>query len=181
MPGRRVRGISPIVAAILLILVAIAGAVIVYLWLTGFAGTATATPATMKARLEVEQAAVKADTGVNAVVSGNTYANKSSVILYVRNVGDTTINITQFAIYVYDHWSGKQVFAYYNGMSAPPNSTFIVSLTPSDGMLAPNVLGEINVTLLTNLTLPFTVGKYYDIKLSVAGIEYYYSGVQATK
>ena len=180
MPGRRVRGISPIVAAILLILVAIAGAVIVYLWLTGFAGTATATPATMKARLEVEQAAVKADTGVNAVVNGNTYVNKSSVILYVRNVGDTTVNITQFAVYVYDHWTGKQVFAFYQGL---PNGTnvYIYNLSPSDGMLAPNALGEINVTMLTNATLPFTVGKYYDIKLSVAGIEYYYSGVQATK
>ncbi|NPA04545.1 MAG: hypothetical protein GXO09_00415 [Crenarchaeota archaeon] len=149
MPSRRARGISPIVAAILLILVAIAGAVIVYLWLTGFAGTATATPASMKARITIENVNLTTD----------------NVTLYVRNVGDTTINVSNAAIYIYDHWSGALV-------------TAVTSTGNNCGdMLKPGAICEIYAT--SSLS-GITAGKYYDIKLSVAGIEAYYSGVQAS-
>jgi len=149
MVGGRVRGISPIVAAILLILVAIAGAVIVYLWLTGFAGTATSTPASMKARITIE----------------NVNLTTSNVTLYVRNVGDTTINVSQSAIYIYDHWSGNLVTA----VTSTGNNC--------NDMLKPGQVCEI---FATSALSGITAGKYYDVKLSVAGIEAYYSGVQAS-
>ncbi|HID41611.1 MAG TPA: hypothetical protein EYP33_05590, partial [Pyrodictium sp.] len=94
----KAKAISPLVAALLLIMVGIAGMVLVYLWLTGFAGKSTMVPASMELQLKIE--AVKMN------------ASKNEVIIYVRNTGSTTIecgDIYNVTVYVYDSYTGKLV------------------------------------------------------------------------
>ena len=150
----KVKAISPLVAALLLIMVAIAGAVLVYLWLTGFAGKGTTVPSTMETQLKIE--AVKI-TGVN---------NKNCTIIYVRNTGSITIdcgahNVT---VYIYDSNTGALVAV--NG-----SASFICG---NDKFLEPGELGNVSA-----IVEGLKKGKYYDVKLVVAGIEYVYPSVRA--
>ena len=81
----RVKGLEPIVAAVLLIVVAVIGAVLVYLWFAGYVTKSTSQAEQLAAseKLKIEAA--------NLTTSGD-------VGLYVRNLGGAPVNIT--TIYV---------------------------------------------------------------------------------
>ena len=148
----KVKAISPLVAALLLIMVGIAGAILVYLWLTGFAGKGTAIPSTMETELKIE--AVEIDSG------------NSKVTLYVRNVGSITIDcdaVKNVTVYVYDSNTGELVGV---------NST--APLSCGDNLLEPGELGKVEASVRG-----LKKGKYYDVKLVVGGIEYVYPSVRA--
>ena len=147
----KIKAISPLVAALLLIMVAIAGAVLVYLWLTGFAGKGTTVPSTMEMQLKIEAVKINA-TGEYTVV-------------YARNTGSTTINCEAYnvTIYVYDSDTGELVVA---------NTT--AKFTCGDNLLEPGELGVVNAT-----TTGLSPGEYYDVKLVVGGIECTYPSVRA--
>jgi len=89
----RARGISPVVATLLLILIAVAAAVLVYVWVTGYASSMAQTSAP-----ELEEQ-IKIDS-----VSVNPTNNYINVTVYVRNIGDVKVNITD--LYIIDP-SGK--------------------------------------------------------------------------
>lgn len=79
------KGVSPVIATLLLIVIAVAAAVVTYSWVMGFIGTTTTTPAQTQARIVVD--AVSYDSG------------GPSLTVYVRNVGTTSVNVD--AVYVY--------------------------------------------------------------------------------
>jgi len=154
----KVKAISPLVAALLLIMVGIAGAVLVYLWLTGFAGKGTIVPSTMETELKIEAVEIKS--------SNN---NSSNVTVYVRNVGSITIDcnaVKNVTVYVYDSNTGELV-----GVDAGASLS-----CGSDNLLEPGELGEVKASGINTKE-----GKYYDVKLAIAGIEYVYPSVKATK
>jgi len=78
----KTKGLEPIVAAVLLIVVAVIGAVLVYLWFAGFVTKATsqAEQASASEKLKIEAATLNSNTPPN-------------VILYVRNLGGSDVEI----------------------------------------------------------------------------------------
>jgi flagellin-like protein len=68
------RGVSPVIATLLLILIAVAAAVLVYLWVSGYVGTATRAQPEMEEKIKIE--------AVSGVKSGPT-----TITCYVRNIG----------------------------------------------------------------------------------------------
>ena len=158
---KKVRAISPLVAALLLIMIGIAGAVLIYLWLTGFASKGASIPAHLKAEIKIE--------------GGYMYAARPpNITLFARNIGTAGIDFNAFnlTIYIYDSSTGELVAT---NTSVPKNA--VVELGTRDGIWEPGELVNITV-LLSNITdiLP---GHYYDVKLVVMGIEYYVSGIKA--
>jgi flagellin-like protein len=79
-------GVSPVIATLLLIVIAVAAAVLAYIWIIGYQGTLTqqASTAQLQERIKIE--AVQYSGGLLTV--------------YVRNIGDVKVNVT--ALYVYD-------------------------------------------------------------------------------
>jgi flagellin-like protein len=86
--SRSKKAVSPIIAVLLLIAIAVAAAVITYIWVMGFIGMATTQRVTAQGQIQIE-----------AVSFGS-----SSSTLHVRNVGATTV--TTDAIYVTDNTAG---------------------------------------------------------------------------
>jgi flagellin-like protein len=89
--SRSKKAVSPIIAVLLLIAIAVAAAVITYIWVMGFIGMATTARVTAQGQIQIE----------NVRMSGNTAE------LYVRNVGATTV--TPDAVYVTDNTAGTTV------------------------------------------------------------------------
>ena len=86
------KGVSPVIATLLLIVIAVAAAVVTYSWVMGFIGTTTTAPVQTQARIVID--AAMCDVFTNAT---GTFCN---VTVYVRNVGTTQVNVT--GLYVYD-------------------------------------------------------------------------------
>ncbi len=76
------KGLEPIVAAILLIVVAVIGSVLIYLWFSGFVTRGASQAEQLAAgaeKLKIEAASLDAGT--------------QQLTLYVRNLGGTDVNI----------------------------------------------------------------------------------------
>lgn len=74
------KGISPIIATLLLILIAIAAGVVVYAYVLGFVGNST-TPSSQSSNLSVDKQSISASTSVAS--------------LFVRNLGSSATSIAQ--------------------------------------------------------------------------------------
>jgi len=77
------RGVSPVIATLLLIVIAVAAAVLTYIWVTGYMGKVTGT---------VEQTStqqLQEKIKINAISVSST-----SVTLSVANIGDTDVTIS---------------------------------------------------------------------------------------
>ena len=156
-----VKAISPLVAALLLIMIGIAGAVLIYLWFTGFASKEVTVPTQLRTEVKIE--------------GGYIYAAKTpNITLFVRNVGTTSVDLNAFnvTIYVYDSSTGELVAT---NTSVPKGA--ITEWSAKNSVWEPGELISINVTL-TNTTsiLP---GHYYDVKLVIMGVEYYATSIKA--
>ncbi|MCS7105293.1 MAG: hypothetical protein NZ954_06990 [Thermofilaceae archaeon] len=81
------KGVSPVIATLLLIVIAVAAAVLTYIWVTGYMGTLQAQAGTQQVQERVKIEGVK--------ISGNKLSE-----LYVRNIGDVRLNIS--AVYLLD-------------------------------------------------------------------------------
>jgi FlaG/FlaF family flagellin (archaellin) len=75
----KMRGLEPVVAAVLLIVVAVIGAVLIYLWFSGYItkSTSQAEQMTASERLKIEAASLTA----------------SSATLYIRNLGGDNVTL----------------------------------------------------------------------------------------
>ena len=75
----KTRGLEPIVAAVLLIVVAVIGAVLIYLWFAGYVTKATSQAESMAAseKLKIEAASL----------------STSAATLYIRNIGGDTVRL----------------------------------------------------------------------------------------
>ncbi len=189
MKARRMRGISPIVAVLLLILVAIGAAVLIYLWLTGFAGKSTQTPSSLQTEFKIETARIFNGTG-----SLGTGAN-ATVDIYLRNTGRTSIDLgavkdeNALAIYIYNSYTGDLVYSNTTLMqkvtSVPYTGTYIIIKDGNgNGVWEPGELLHIEFvdpaygvnSVDSHLYLgaggqniPLACGHYYDIKVVIAG------------
>ena len=75
---RSLKALSPIVAVVMLILIAIAASVLVYVWMSGLVASTPTTEPTLQERIKID--AVKYD------------ANTDTATIYVRNIGEITTN-----------------------------------------------------------------------------------------
>ena len=99
------KGISPIIAVLLLVIIAVAAAVLTYLWVLGYIGTVQQQGGTqpLQERIKIE--------GVEVAGNGTLTA------VYVRNIGDINANIS--TIYLIEptgsikgvDWDIKEVLA----------------------------------------------------------------------
>ena len=83
------KGISPIIATVILVLIAVAAGVMLWLWVSGFTSAMPAEQQALNERIRID--AVK--------VEGGSGGNKN-VTIYVRNIGKT--NVTIGAAYILD-------------------------------------------------------------------------------
>jgi flagellin-like protein len=83
------KGISPIIATVILVLIAVAAGVMLWLWVSGFASAMPAEQQALNERIRID--AVKVESGRD----GN-----KNVTIYVRNIGKTDVVIG--AAYILD-------------------------------------------------------------------------------
>ena len=76
------RGVSPVIAVLLLIVITVAAAVLVYIWLIGFMQSQTTTTGATVLGEKLKFEAVKLS------------ATTDKFSAYVRNIGDTSVTIT---------------------------------------------------------------------------------------
>ena len=93
------KGISPVIATLLLILIAIAAGVAVYMYVTTWIGTSTSTTAVAQAEIQIDAADL--DTNSNEALR-----------VWIRNIGGVTAKVT--AVYLLDSdgavvWQDTQV------------------------------------------------------------------------
>ncbi|MCD6458124.1 MAG: hypothetical protein J7K82_04665 [Thermoproteales archaeon] len=113
------KGVSPVIAVLLLIVIAVAAAVLTYLWVLGYIGTVQSAGGTerLQERLKIE--GVKVDTSSDKISK-----------IYVRNVGDIAFNIT--AVYL-SNASGV-IKADVNLNVGPVSPGNVETLDSSDGL-----------------------------------------------
>ena len=75
------KGISPVIAAVLLIIISVAAGVLVWTWISGFAARNPTAQPTLEERIRIE--------AVNITGSGGKY----NITAYVRNIGSKTVII----------------------------------------------------------------------------------------
>lgn len=113
--ARQFRGVSPVVATALLVLIAVATAALLYLWVSGTVQNLPQNSYQMQERIKID--AVKYE-------HNTTHYNFT---VYVRNVGDTPVNIS--TIYILNS-----------------NNTVIYKYDVQDGGITPGSVKEIDVT-----------------------------------
>lgn len=111
---KRGRAISPIIATLLLILIAIAAGVILYAYVQGFIGNSTQNVGTTESIISIDSSCVSKTTSTGC--NGNGY------YVVVRNLGSNTIS------------SGSVVQVYFTDVSATVSGVTTFTLT---GSLAP--------------------------------------------
>jgi len=105
------RGIEPIVAAILLIVITVVAAVLLYMWFSGYLTATTGRVSSMSSPEEFQ------------VVAAN-LSKSSGLNAYVQNTGSTTIKIT--GVYILNATTNSLICSVSIGstpISIPPGST----------------------------------------------------------
>ena len=113
------KAISPVIATLLLILIAVAASILVYVWVTGYVSSATS-----GAEAPQLQERIKID-AVNISKNGD----QVNVTIYVRNIGNVAVNVT----------SGYIINA--------TASDVVGSNTTANLVLNPGDVGELEVTI----------------------------------
>jgi len=89
------KAVSPIIAVLLLILIAVAAAVLVYAWVVGYAGQIRPTTPETAERLKIEAGKLfVAGTDITTTDQDNPNRMDVNATLYIRNTGGTDVNIT---------------------------------------------------------------------------------------
>jgi len=136
-------GVSPVIATLLLIVIAVAAAVLAYIWIIGYQGTLTqqASTAQLQERIKIEAVELS---GTNLKV-------------YVRNVGDIKVNVT--AAYLFD--SSGTIIAKnitVTSLIIPPGGINYIVIPTSSGTLTSGTTYTIKVATQkgTEATYTFT-------------------------
>jgi flagellin-like protein len=82
------KGVSPIIATVILVLIAVAAGVMLWLWVSGFASTTPAQQQALNERIRID------------AVQISTTDNTTTVTIYVRNMGNSGVKIG--AAYILD-------------------------------------------------------------------------------
>jgi len=150
---RKIRGVSPIISVLLLIVIAVAAAVVTYGFVMGFIGTTTTTTTGRTAMINIEAVYYKSNYNLSLT-------NDIDVLtVYVRNVGQIPVNVS--AVYVY--YVSNNSIAYVNTSLAyriTPNNVQPVNVS-ADIDLKPGETYYVKVTTIEGAQAssePFTVG-----------------------
>jgi len=137
----RRRGISPVIAVLLLIVIAVAAAILTYVWITGYVGTlqSQATAQQVQERLKID--GIKVDT-----------SDEDVDLVYVRNIGDVQVKIA--AVYLLDS----------NGNILAINGSTLADDTLDPGELV-TVKDKNNDEITWNPPVTLESGKAYVIKI----------------
>jgi len=126
------RGVSPIVATLLLILIAIAAAAVLYVWVNNLSSSAT----------QYNSGNVASAISIDAADLSTT-----TVTAYVRNIGGSAIN-GNFSVYVYNQTGALVASGTTGSVSLQPGQVQQVSasLTPNNGQsIQPGQVYKINI------------------------------------
>lgn len=133
---RLILGVSPIVATLLLILISIASASLIYLFVTGYISTSSVQRQYAQSQIAIEAASIG--------ISGTNV----SINAYIRNIGQQDIPRSGWSVYLYDR-NGDLV-----GVLTAFNLT-------SD--LLPGQVQSFNQPISN--TTPIIIGQLYDVKV----------------
>ncbi len=139
------KGISPIIATVLLILIAIAAGIVIYAFATGWIGGRLNEGSGPQAVLVVE--------------TGYWDSNNNAFVLYVRNDGGVVANITR--AYITDP-DGN---VYYIDTSHISNSTTLATNGTGKGVIVSP--GNVNETVIYYGATTLTVQKGYAYKITL--------------
>ncbi|MHB8702282.1 MAG: archaellin/type IV pilin N-terminal domain-containing protein [Nitrososphaerales archaeon] len=135
------RAISPIIATLLLILIAIAAGVVVYAYVIGFVGNSTGNTGNNTSVISIESACFEASAGTDC--SGGQY------YVTIRNVGTTTLaSASAISLYITDNTNGNTaVLACSFTSNLMPSSATTLSPTSNgcSGSL-PTIVGGNSIT-----------------------------------
>jgi len=141
------RGVSPVVATVLMVAVAIAAAVIAYNWVSGVMASSTSAASAQQGEIgkyKLSLESVKCDAS----------ATSMTLTLYIRNDSDVTVN-DSFLVIVQDT-AGNEISKEYETINIGPSSTQSKTVTVSATQDMSNK--KINVILRgphgINLTAP---------------------------
>ena len=109
------KGISPVIAVLLLIVIAVAAAILVYVWLSGYMGTLQSQAGTQQVQERIKIEGVK--------ISSNQIE-----AIYIRNIGDVSVTID--AIYLLD--SSGNIKGVKTGIGATILSASVYEATTAD-------------------------------------------------
>ncbi len=136
-------GISPIIATLLLILIAIAAGVIVYAYVIGFIGNSTTNSGNSTSIVSIDNSCVsKAGSGCGIATTGFT--------IVIRNVGSTTIS-GACSVYLTDVTQGITLTGTAmtcNPSGVAPGSTYTASGTTPWTSTAPNAVDTITIKIV---------------------------------
>jgi len=113
----RRKGISPVIAVLLLIVIAVAAAILTYVWLTGYMGTLQSQAGTQQVQERIKIEGVKIDTDNDQVDA-----------VYVRNIGDVSVKIAD--IYIMDS-SGNVIEKISKTTTLNPENTSTITVDMS--------------------------------------------------
>ena len=144
---RKRRAISPIIATLLLILIAIAAGVVVYAYVIGFIGNSTSNTGNNTSVISIDNACV----AVTAADCGSKYLSVT-----VRNVGSTSIpapsDTVSAAVYLSDVTSGSApaatVTCLASATSVSPGATY--TCTATAWTTAPSNAGDLITIKVVN-------------------------------
>ncbi|MFP3315494.1 MAG: archaellin/type IV pilin N-terminal domain-containing protein [Caldivirga sp.] len=159
--GRVKRGIEPIVAAILLIVITVVAAVLLYIWFNGYLSSTTS---------KVSQVSVPEELQiVNVAVVYSSSGSPSSIVAYIQNVGSIPATINQ--AYVLNVTTGNVICAISSSSMSyniPPSSpTASTSTTvPASGLTVPS--GTAAELILSLSSCSLALNTYYVLKLVTA-------------
>jgi flagellin-like protein len=155
--GRVRRGIEPIVAAILLIVITVVAAVLLYIWFNGYLSTTTSKVSQISAPEELQIV------NVALYPSASPY---SYLIAYIQNVGSIPATINQ--AYVLNVTTLNVVcvpsLSYYYIPPSSPSSTG--TPVPASGLTVPS--GTAAELILSLSSCPLAPNSYYVLKLVTA-------------
>jgi len=123
MPTSR-KAVSPLIATLLLVLISIAAASLIYVFVTSYISGSAGQRPTAQSQIVIEAASLNA-------------SNPPNVTVYVRNVGQQEIPSGNWSIYLYD----------LNGTMVGYNVTYTAS------SLGPGSLLQINATVSNTTTI----------------------------
>ena len=165
------KAISPVIATLLLILITIAASILVYIWITGYTTSATATEATqLKERIKVDAVGAK-----RANATEDCY---DVISIFVKNIGKVRTNVS--SIYIYDN-KGEVVVSATNiskgGINVGSTANFTIALKYNETDLTDALLVNEqldNAAIVNDLTgvNGTTVGITYIVKVvTLNGVE----------
>ena len=169
MRRRGKKGISPIIAVLLLILIAVAAAVLLYAWVVGYAGQVRPTTPETTERLKIEAGKLYI-WKTNVGVGDNPNRMDVNATLYIRNTGGTDVNITD----IYLLTTGLEVVNVTRGYG--PNLYYGKRWVYIDHVSAADALLEVGKVARVDICFPDTTvqkGRSYLVKVVTSlGNEY---------